>query len=84
MLYEAFINLNRQQKNTFNFQRPYGSLDKVCELTASSEGLLKYPGPIFAWRRTAFVLFLFLVEEIATKLNHIFVVLRRMEMFTPI
>ena len=49
-------------------------LHKVFEVTACSDGLLKYPAPIFAWRRTDFDLFLFLAEEIASKLNRIFVV----------
>ena len=38
-------------------------LHKVFELTASSDGLLKYTGSIFAWRRTGFDLFFFSLKK---------------------
>ena len=62
----------------------YG-LHRVFEVTASSdEGCLNTLRLFLLGGELSLIFFLFLAEEIASKLNHIFVVLRRMKVFTPI
>ena len=57
----------------------------VFELTVrSEEGCLNTLRLFSLGGELALIFFLFLFEKIATKLNHIFVVLRRMDRFTRI
>ena len=57
----------------------------VFEVTASSvEGCLNTLRLFSLGGELSLIFFLFLFEEIATKLNRFFVVLRRMDMFAPI
>ena len=60
-------------------------LVKVFEVTTSSwEGCLNTLRLFSLGGELALIFFLFLFEKIATKMNHIFVVLRRMDMFIRI
>ena len=59
-------------------------LHEVFELTASSEeGCLNTPRLVSLGGELSLI-FSFLAEEIATKMNQLFVVLRRMDMFNRI
>ena len=72
----AFPILNNQPTQKFNrFQRPCCGLHEVFEVTASSEeGCLNTLRLFSLGGELTWIFFLFLAEEIATKMNRIFVV----------
>ena len=79
-LYKAFDDLINQQKRQKiqSIWRPCMVFAKFWNANQFRRGLLKYLSSFFIWRRTGFVFFLFSSKKIATKLNRVFIVLRRM------
>ena len=64
--FTRFLQLPKQhtKQNTINFQRPFGGLWRsLWSDSLFGGGLLKYPGPFFAGRRTDFVLFFFSLKK---------------------